>query len=292
MKLFPTLLLPLILVSTIALAEPPSERVDYFVPPSYDGFVWQEEAAIGIYLYRIQDGDTVRDIMMFRGPFNQNTTDIIQFFLDQYPEITELSMNSPGGMAFEAFKLGQYLSDKGLSVTVSPGAGCYSACAYAFLGGTNYRIDGVLGFHTAFIMPPEPIQTPTGPTQPVFSLDDMNGIYREGQTTGGVFLHWFLTNGFTADLVMRIMIETAPDRFLVFMHEDELLKFYVRNDDAEADTDGIIKYMQPVDGVPDPVVMTDVEAGEWMAANTTHNNRGRPVIAWKQLWPLEAPDQN
>lgn len=286
MKLFTTLTAALLLWGSVVRAEPPSERVDYFTPPSYEGFEWDDEQRVGIFLYRIQDGNDVRDIMMFQGDFTANTTEIIKFFMDQYPEIKELSMHSPGGLAFESFELGGYLSDKQMNVTVSPGAVCLSACAYAFIGGMNYRVDGILGFHVAFI---DPGQNGFPPGEDPFNLPGLNNAYQQGQYTGSVFAQWFLTNGFNIGLVDQIVIETSQEKFLTFTHEDELMRYYVRDDAAENDTDGIIKYLSAIPDVPAPVIMNGDEMMEWSSNNQTHNDRGRPIIGVTQLWPVELP---
>ena len=75
-------------------------------------------------------------------------------------------LNSPGGSYDEGLKLAQYFIEQALQTYVEDGASCYSACAIAFMGGTenhyesvympsrNLHIAGKLGFHAPFLRLP------------------------------------------------------------------------------------------------------------------------------------------
>lgn len=78
-----------------------------------------------------------------------------------------LTLNSVGGNYLEGLEIAQFLRKNAIASWVSSGSGCFSACAFAFLGGTGYSswrtteayIDrtiepgAVLGFHAPFFAP-------------------------------------------------------------------------------------------------------------------------------------------
>lgn len=75
-----------------------------------------------------------------------------------------LTMNGPGGDYYEGLALADFLRANNIATIVEKGAYCYSACAFAFLGGTAYSSDksigsyvdrtiepgGLLGFHAPY----------------------------------------------------------------------------------------------------------------------------------------------
>jgi len=79
---------------------------------------------------------------------------------------TVVCLSSPGGSYDEGLKLAQYFIDQAVQTYVEEGASCYSACAIAFMGGTenhyesvhmpsrNLHIGGVLGFHAPYLKLP------------------------------------------------------------------------------------------------------------------------------------------
>ncbi len=78
-----------------------------------------------------------------------------------------LTLASPGGNYIEGLRLAQFLRDNRIATLIEAGAECYSACAFAFLGGTGYSTQdgigvyvdrmvtpgGILGFHAPYFAP-------------------------------------------------------------------------------------------------------------------------------------------
>ena len=60
-----------------------------------------------------------------------------------------VALDSPGGSVDDALRIGAAIREAGLATTLAPGAVCYSACPYAFAGGTERTIapDAALGVH-------------------------------------------------------------------------------------------------------------------------------------------------
>ena len=67
------------------------------------------------------------------------------------PDHNWIALRSPGGLAEEGYLLSDTISQLGLNTYVGYGSACVSACYTAFLGGTEYDIDGVIAAHNSWI---------------------------------------------------------------------------------------------------------------------------------------------
>jgi peptidoglycan hydrolase-like protein with peptidoglycan-binding domain len=67
--------------------------------------------------------------------------------LEERPDATIMLLNSPGGYVDDALVVARTVHERGMSTVVSPGMGCYSACAYIFFAGAPREADGELGVH-------------------------------------------------------------------------------------------------------------------------------------------------
>jgi len=97
---------------------------------------------------------------------------LIDSFVDCEPELLDIrgsncaivTLNSPGGDYIEGLRLAALMRERAIGTVVEDTAQCYSACAFAFLGGSGYArqqgigayIDrmiepgGILGFHAPY----------------------------------------------------------------------------------------------------------------------------------------------
>ena len=137
-------------------------------------------------------------------------------------------MHSPGGSATEGQRIGQVLSNHEATVWVPPGSFCLSACAEAFIGAKEYRIEGALGFHTAWFKADPGI--------------DYNELFKHGQAQGASTTRYILANGFNINLALLINYHTDAKNFLVFFSEEDLAKFFARSE-----TDTITEYLEGPD---------------------------------------------
>ena len=288
-----TATLAAISIGSAAAATIPPDQIGPAIPneikdPTYAGFQynpWESDFFIGIV--RVLDATLAsgyKDIMMYSGPIKENSTEVIKFFIEQYPEITEITLNSPGGVAYESFEMGAYFSERGLSTTVSPGKICLSSCAIAFMGGTDYKIDGVLGFHTAWLSLGGEVE---------ITPEMLNQSYRSGQMIGSQLSYYLRVNGFHDFLTLQINSRTDKDKFLSFTHEDELNEWYVRNDNG---IDELKNYVGPLpEGIEDRIKIMDGPA--FIAhmqdpANIPTGHRLRVAHTAKLVYPLPKPDGN
>ena len=134
--------------------------------------------------------------------------------------------HSPGGLAVEGFMIGQVLSDLEIKTSVTEGNTCLSACAFAFLGGTEYTVTGILGFHEVWS------------NQDGANPDEQLDV---GQEIGVYFTNYILANGFNISLATIIGAYTNPELFYTFRSTEELMAFYVRSE-----ADRIEDYLKPL----------------------------------------------
>lgn len=292
-----TAALAVIMFGTAAASTPVPDQIAPAIPneiqdPTYKNFPYNPfESEFYVGVVRVLDNTLVKgykDVLMYSGPIKENSTEVIRFFVDQYPEIEEISLNSPGGVAYESFEMGQYFSERGLSTTVSPGKICLSSCAIAFIGGTNYKIDGILGFHTAWLS----IQKEPNEKNPI-SVEMLNQSYKAGQQIGAQLSYYMRVNGFHDFLTMQINAKTDKDNFLSFSHEDQLNEWFVRAPKGEIDR--ISNYYGDLPtGITDRIKIMDGPA--FIAhlqdpANIPSGNRLRLVHTAKLFYPLNKPER-
>jgi len=112
----------------------------------------------------------------FEGPVTEGDATALAALIDEFVECTPdllditgsncavVTLNSPGGDYIEGLRLAALMRERAIATVVEANAECYSACAFAFLGGTGYArqegigayIDrmiepgGILGFHAPY----------------------------------------------------------------------------------------------------------------------------------------------
>lgn len=177
----------------------------------------------------IVGGETGRHYATVFGPIQVGDSVKLEALLLANPQITHVGLISEGGIADEGYRLAEVISNHSLDTVVPEGAWCLSACAEAFIGGVNYEIDGILGFHKSYI-PPQ--------TENEIGSQD---AFDFGQQAGMRSLYAYLANGFSAQLGFIIGGWTSPENFLVFFSEEQLAEFFVRSDE-----DSVTDYLSSV----------------------------------------------
>ena len=161
------------------------------------------------------DLDSGKAILVIADDFIDGTADRVDTFLLMNPDIREVAFNSDGGIASEGVDLADILYDHDIKTTVNTGYHCLSACAFAFIGGSDFRIDGILGFHNGYI--PYPAITE-------MSRDQITNvsIYMGALTT-----NHFVRNGFSIELPLVISATTSKETYIVFTETEDLYDFVV-----------------------------------------------------------------
>ena len=89
------------------------------------------------------------DAVYVRGGIRRGAARLLKRTLDERPSVRLIILESPGGVAAEGSRLQRLIRERRLNTLVE--ADCFSACAFAFLGGVEryISIEGRLGFHQA-----------------------------------------------------------------------------------------------------------------------------------------------
>jgi hypothetical protein len=111
------------------------------------------------------DGDTVAgDVAQFQTMIANFVHCRTECATDSGRSNAVVTLNGPGGNYHEGLALADFFRANNIATVVEAGAGCYSACAFAFLGGTGYSSNarignyvermiepgGVVGFHAPY----------------------------------------------------------------------------------------------------------------------------------------------
>ena len=166
--------------------------------------------------------ETGRKYITLTGDIKPGDSRQLYMFALLNQDATHVAFNSPGGEAQEGYQIGHIMSQLGLSSYVGFGQHCLSSCYTAFLGGTDYEIDGVLGAHVAWY-----------PEDELEEDQTVSDILRYGQGLGGYDAFWHMVNGFGYELQWHIADKTDQDTFITFTDESQLMKFFKRSDDEE-----------------------------------------------------------
>jgi hypothetical protein len=127
--------------------------------------------------------------------------------------IKSISLNSNGGAAIEGYQIGYIIRKNMMSTVIKKDNRCLSACAIAYLGGTNKYNYGILGFHVAWSQQPG---------------KDFNEGMRAGQIMGSIDSIYSFNMGYTAQLNFIISQITSKEDFIVLSLDD--LKLFEMKD--------------------------------------------------------------
>ncbi len=145
------------------------------MPPTDPRFPRLDQAPRGIKVYigqgRIDPGDADALLALYSGA-NGGDRALGRSGRDAFPEVW---LDSPGGDAYEGFRIGQLIRQLRLATVVPEGAFCASACTMAFLGGVERRIEGPYLVHAA---------------KPNENLTDINQILEQVQWFSAVYLDY------------------------------------------------------------------------------------------------------
>ncbi|MBU1176209.1 MAG: SH3 domain-containing protein [Alphaproteobacteria bacterium] len=90
---------------------------------------------------------TQPDVLRLEGEINSRTPLSLRLALGKYPEITTISLSSPGGQVMAALPTALDIRAAGLKTTIPAGGKCFSACSLMFFAGIERAAAGELGVH-------------------------------------------------------------------------------------------------------------------------------------------------
>ncbi|MBN9314652.1 MAG: SPOR domain-containing protein [Devosia sp.] len=91
--------------------------------------------------------DARPDVILLNADITESTAADFDKAIAARPEARIVALNSPGGSVDSALKIAFEVRKRGMATYVPRDMGCYSACAYIFLAGTDRQADGELGVH-------------------------------------------------------------------------------------------------------------------------------------------------
>ena len=202
---------------------------------------------------------TGRMYITISGNIDNTDATSLAMFAKLNPQAKWIAFNSPGGLAAGGYALGNMISRLGLDTYIGYGQACVSACYLAFLGGKEYDIDGVLAAHNAWL--------PDG------NDFNANSGMQLGQQIASYDMIYHLLHGFNAALPYAISINTNKDTYVTFTDEEDLNKFFARNN-----RDTIEEYLKQKDIGKDWKEKHVVDESEikWLALNNYNRDFQNP----------------
>ena len=185
------------------------------------------------------------NVIIYTGAFTDESAPMLDAVLVDHPEHRTIVFNSPGGVAHSAFQVGFVLNDHEVKTWVPKGRSCVSACAIAFLSGADYEISGQLAFHSAYI-------AEEGWEQ-IREAKQEQDVHTRAQLLATYMTYYIVANGFSFDLAVDINSLTGPNTFVTFRNEDDLLRYFAREDEGD---DKIAGYFENAN---DPLVLSGEE---------------------------------
>ena len=211
-----------------------------------------------------------KTVLHVYGDFDLGISNDVRTALNIHADkIDEAVLNSPGGLGYEGYQVGAILSEYQVKTRVASGTACLSACAVAFIGGQDYEVEGILGFHKGHLAGQEPFL-------------NQEEAFDNGQQAGSFNLYYIIANGFGVDLGFQIDRRSSPSHFVVFTNTEDLMKFYVRSDE-----DYIANYVQPIQETP---LVFDVNDMVTHLTNNPNDGLWKPTLSHFKKEHIESKD--
>jgi len=225
------------------------------------GLFYVAKADYRVSVLEIEHKETkeTKTLLYIQGGFTKGISKDTQILVDKYGSlIEEVVFYSQGGLSYEGYTISHIMSDNRFKVRVPNGGYCLSACAIAYIGGTDYKLNGgLLGFHKGHL----------GNGQ--VSFKDQEEAFDNGQQSGSYATVHMMANGFSYWLSREINDQTSPTTFKLFNKVEDLMHYYVRNDDNYKEDD-LNRYLKEV--TPKGFVWKENEILNYLKENPGNSN--------------------
>lgn len=171
--------------------------------------------------------DDQPELIVLNADIDESTPAEFERALAARPEARIVALNSAGGSVDSALQMAYEIRKRGLTTFVPADMGCYSACAYIFLAGTDRQVEGELGVHQ-------------------ISSEVADLVL--AQTTLGDLLDALQTFGVDQQVISH-MLRTPPDDMYVFTTA-ELADLGINNGDPIGITVALTDPVAPDGGGP------------------------------------------
>lgn len=157
--------------------------------------------------------------VVLSGDITDQSPQELKHLLDRTPEVeTVIALNSPGGSLIGGVGLGEVIRQNRLRTMIFDGAICFSACAFAFLGGTERKVGdyGQLGVHQFRWT----------------SAKDGQSATEQTQASGGALLAYFREMGIDTQVLVIAMM--TPAHQMHIFNRLELALYQIDTPDSQA----------------------------------------------------------
>ena len=151
-------------------------------------------------LTTVTDEETQEVYIHFQGDYIQDTGRRL-WDLARMSNAKYVVFNSGGGVAKEGSTVAWIMNKLDLTAIVRKNSKCMSACAVSVLGANERFIDGIVGFHNAY-MPEDIMSGPDG--------------FQAGQIEGTTSTFYMLDRGVSRQVIRSMVYLTKPYVFMVF----------------------------------------------------------------------------
>jgi hypothetical protein len=163
------------------------------------------------------DEETQEVYIHFEGDYTQGSGKRL-WDLARRTKATYVSFDSGGGVAREGSTVAWIMNELNLVALVRHQSKCMSACAVSVLGANERFIDGIVGFHNAY-MPEDTMSGPDG--------------FQAGQIEGTTSTFFMLDKGVSRQVIRAMVYLTSPDVFMVFTSTESFNRMFTGEMTAE-----------------------------------------------------------
>lgn len=174
------------------------------------------------------DGDTVDgDVATLESIYNTFVKCRLSCLGPDGGSTAVLTLNGPGGSYYEGLALADFLRANHIATVVERGAACYSACAFAFLGGSGYSSQDGIGDYIDRMVEPGSIVGFHAPYADEESftnaLKERGAMAAQGDTRDSLALMVKELVKWNVDpIVMYQMMGKGPDESFDLVHPEDL----------------------------------------------------------------------
>lgn len=199
----------------------------------------------------IEENDTIE----YHGYFAEDMAENIEVIHRRF-DFDTVIISSNGGFAKEGFMLSNFFQREGIDVVVPKGYHCMSACAYAIMGAKNIQINGLVGFHTPYLM-----DIPDGISYDILLK------YSEVSTTD--LIKFIMSKGYTFEFAEIIIKQSSKTHYITFLDLKTLMAFKSKNPLTKANSSGKVLYYKMTQF--DVAIYTHAQQKELADANRKTN---------------------
>lgn len=156
----------------------------------------------------LREGHGGEAIIQFEGEYTRGSGQRL-YDLARATGAKYVEFNSPGGLANEGYIAHDVMGILGLNAVIREGDMCMSACAITVMGAESVDIQGILGFHPAWVR------------------GNVKDAFKEGQLDGMKETFFMTDLGVSRQFIRAMMYLGGPEVFAVFTNTNDYNRIFV-----------------------------------------------------------------